>query len=137
MNRHRRAAALVAVLATMAAGCSSSSDQPAPPLNQATSASSTTADCDDIERTFVGRERPAPGGHVQLDVFAVTASGGCLLVAVRVRLLDRRRRRIRRGDRSRTGGVVRRLVTATAGRARAGCGEEGQHECEEGQMATR
>ncbi|MDH3706959.1 MAG: CotH kinase family protein, partial [Acidimicrobiia bacterium] len=75
MNRHRRAAALVAVLATMAAGCSSSSDQPAPPLNQATSASSTTADCDDIERTFVGRERPAPGGHVQLDVFAVTASG--------------------------------------------------------------
>ncbi|MGI9602410.1 MAG: CotH kinase family protein [Acidimicrobiales bacterium] len=73
MNRARLVAALVTI-AIVAGACSSSTDSSSD--GSETPAAAPVVGCDAIDRTFVGRERALPHGHIQLDVFAIDESGG-------------------------------------------------------------
>jgi hypothetical protein len=67
--------ALLAVTMVAAACSGGSSDPEEAAPNPTGPVITDTVDCDEIDRTFVGRERPVPGQHVQLDVFPIGDGG--------------------------------------------------------------
>ena len=70
-----RAAILLAVAGILGTACSGSGPGSADPSASVGGDGVAVAGCEDIQRTFVGRERPLPGGHVQLDVFPIVDAG--------------------------------------------------------------